>query len=161
MRTVRRTAVAALVAATVTTGLAVPAQAKPRPDRTFDLQAHRGGLGLTVENTLASFGNALQLGVSTLELDVQITEDGQAVVTHDRKVNGAKCVDTAPATPGDPEYPYVGKYVNTLTLAQVRTLDCGSKTLPDFPGQQAVPGRPDAAAERGLRPGQRATERTT
>ncbi|SCG65727.1 Glycerophosphoryl diester phosphodiesterase [Micromonospora echinaurantiaca] len=140
MRTARRTAVAALAAATVATGLAVPAEAKPRPDRTFDVQAHRGGLGLRVENTLASFGNALQLGVSTLELDVQITEDGQAVVTHDRKVSGAKCVDTAPVTPGDPEFPYVGKYVNTLTLAQVRTLDCGSRTLADKPGQLAVPG---------------------
>jgi glycerophosphoryl diester phosphodiesterase len=45
-----------------------------------------------------------------------------------------------PATPGDPEFPYVGKYVNTLTLAQVRTLDCGSKTLADKPGQVAAPG---------------------
>ncbi|MFF5176252.1 glycerophosphodiester phosphodiesterase family protein [Micromonospora sp. NPDC000089] len=140
MRRVRRTAIAALVAATVTTGLAVPAEARPRPDRTFDLQAHRGGLGLRVESTLASFGNALQLGVSTLELDVQITADGQAVVTHDRQISAAKCTDTAPVTPGDPKYPYVGRYVNTLTLAQVRTLDCGAKTLPDKPGQLAVPG---------------------
>ena len=106
----------------------------------FDLQAHRGGIGLTVENTLASFDKAIRLGVSTLELDVQITQDGQAVVTHDRKVNGDKCQDTAPATADDPEYPYVGKYINTLSLAQVRTLDCGSKTLPQFPQQQASPG---------------------
>ncbi|MFJ6196952.1 glycerophosphodiester phosphodiesterase family protein [Micromonospora sp. NPDC092111] len=140
MRRTPRTALVALVAATVLTGLVVPAQAGPRPDRTFDLQAHRGGLGLRVENTLASFGNALQLGVSTLELDVQITADGQAVVTHDRKVSAAKCVDTAPVRPGDPQYPYVGRYVNTLTLAQVRTLDCGARTLPDKPGQLAVPG---------------------
>src|SRR5688500_15133724 len=108
--------------------------------RSFNLQAHRGGLGLTVENTLAAFGTALELGVSTLELDVQITEDGQAVVTHDRRVAGSKCLDTAPATPGDPEFPYVGKYVNTLTLAQVKTLECGSRTLPQFPEQMAVPG---------------------
>ncbi|WP_250000147.1 glycerophosphodiester phosphodiesterase family protein [Actinoplanes sp. M2I2] len=114
-----------------------PAVAGGKP---FDLQAHRGGLGLTVENTLAAFGTALELGVSTLELDVQITEDGQAVVTHDRRVSGAKCADTAPVTTGDPEFPYVGKYVNTLTVAQVRTLDCGSRTLPDKPGQVAVPG---------------------
>ncbi len=140
MRVVRRTAVAALVATIVTSGLAAPAGAKPRPDRNFDLQAHRGGLGLRVESTLASFGNALQLGVSTLELDVQITEDGQAVVTHDRRFSATKCTDTGPVTPGDPEFPYVGKYVNTLTLAQVRTLDCGSRTLPDRPGQLAVPG---------------------
>ncbi|MEU6040136.1 glycerophosphodiester phosphodiesterase family protein [Actinomadura sp. NPDC047616] len=108
--------------------------------RTFDLQAHRGGLGLVVESTLPAFANALRLGVSTLELDVQITEDGQAVVTHDRRVDGRKCQDTGPAAPGDPEYPYVGKYVNTLTLKQVRTLDCGSRTLPEFPGQRAEPG---------------------
>lgn len=115
-----------------------PAHAADPP--TFDLQAHRGGIGLTVENTLASYDKAIRLGVSTLELDAQITQDGQAVITHDRKVNGDKCQDTEPATPGDPEYPYVGDYVNTLTLAQVRTLDCGSKTLPQFPGQQASPG---------------------
>nr|MDT0659885.1 glycerophosphodiester phosphodiesterase family protein [Micromonospora sp. DSM 115978] len=106
----------------------------------FDLQAHRGGLGLRVESTLASFGNALQLGVSTLELDVQITADQHAVVTHDRRVSATKCADTAPATPGDQTWPYVGRYVHTLTLAQVRTLDCGSATLPDRPGQLAVPG---------------------
>ncbi|PPK66748.1 glycerophosphoryl diester phosphodiesterase [Actinokineospora auranticolor] len=115
------------------------AAAHPKP-RDFDLQAHRGGIGLRVENSLSSFGNAIRLGVSTLELDVQITEDDQAVVTHDRRVDGRKCRDTAPAVAGDPEFPYVGKYVNTLTLAQVRTLDCGSRRLPDFPGQELTPG---------------------
>ncbi|MEE1940091.1 glycerophosphodiester phosphodiesterase family protein [Streptomyces sp. TRM 70361] len=106
----------------------------------FDLQAHRGGLGLVVENTLASFANALETGVSTLELDVQITGDGRAVVTHDRRVSAAKCRDTGPVREGDPQYPYVGKYVVDLTLAQVRTLDCGSLTLPQHPGQRPSPG---------------------
>jgi glycerophosphoryl diester phosphodiesterase len=106
----------------------------------FDLQAHRGGLGLVVESTLPAFANGLKVGVSTLELDVQITEDGQAVVTHDRKIDARKCQDTAPAAPGDPEFPYVGRFVNTLTLAQVETVDCGSLTLSEFPGQRAAPG---------------------
>jgi glycerophosphoryl diester phosphodiesterase len=141
----RKTFIAAVTAAAVVLA-PLPADAagrhagSPGGPRAFDLQAHRGGLGLRVESTLASFGNALQLGVSTLELDVQITEDGHAVVTHDRRVTGTKCADTAPVTAGDPEFPYVGRYVNTLTLAQVRTLDCGSQTLADFPGQLAVPG---------------------
>ncbi|MDM5336315.1 glycerophosphodiester phosphodiesterase family protein [Fictibacillus enclensis] len=108
--------------------------------RGFDLEAHRGGIGLTVESTIASFARALELGVGTLELDVQITEDHQAVVTHDRQISGAKCRDTKPAFAGDPEYPYVGKYIKTLTLSQIRTLDCGSSTLPQFPGQVASPG---------------------
>jgi glycerophosphoryl diester phosphodiesterase len=128
------------IAITLAAGLvAAPAQADQRRGD-FDIQAHRGGLGLRSESTLSSFGNAIRLGVTTLELDLQITQDGQAVVTHDRRVAGNKCVDTAPATPGDSEFPYVGKYVNTLTLAQVKTLDCGSKKLPDFPAAVQSPG---------------------
>lgn len=50
----------------------------------FDLQAHRGGAGLRPENTLAAFGHALELGVTTLELDVQISLDRQAVLSHER-----------------------------------------------------------------------------
>lgn len=50
----------------------------------FDLQAHRGGAGLAPENTLRAFGNALDVGVSTLELDVHISTDRVAVVNHDR-----------------------------------------------------------------------------
>ncbi|SDD56637.1 glycerophosphodiester phosphodiesterase family protein [Glycomyces harbinensis] len=140
MRRILPIAAAAAAAALLAALPAAPAAA--HPSRDFDLQAHRGGLGLVVENTLPAFANALELGVSTLELDVQITEDGHAVVTHDRRVSGAKCLDTAPAFQGDPEYPYVGKYVNTLTLDQVRTLDCGSLAQAAFPGQQTRPGEP-------------------
>jgi glycerophosphoryl diester phosphodiesterase len=50
----------------------------------FDLQAHRGGAGLAAENTLRAFGNALALGVSTLELDVHVSLDRRLVVRHDR-----------------------------------------------------------------------------
>ncbi|MDX6350871.1 MAG: glycerophosphoryl diester phosphodiesterase [Streptomyces sp.] len=135
-------AAAALVCTALTLAAATPAEASRQPvkHRTFDLMAHRGGLGLRPESTLASFANGLEIGVSSLELDVQITKDGQAVVTHDRRVDGRKCLDTGPAFPGDPQYPYVGRYVNTLTLAQVRTLDCGSLTLAEFPEQVPVPG---------------------
>ncbi len=128
-------AAAAVVAAAPAASAA--SAARPQP---FDLQAHRGGLALTVENTVPAFERALRLGVTTLELDVQITRDRQAVVTHDRVVSGSKCRDTAPARPGDPRWPYVGDYVKDLTLAQVRTLDCGSSTLAQYPGQQARPG---------------------
>ncbi|HEY0359490.1 MAG TPA: glycerophosphodiester phosphodiesterase family protein [Mycobacteriales bacterium] len=124
-----RLVLAALATAVALVAPAAPASAHPR---TFDLQAHRGGLGLVVESTLASFANGLRIGVSTLELDVQLTADGQAVVTHDRQVSGAKCRDTSGH--------YVGRYVVTLTLAEVRTLDCGSQTLPQFPGQRPSPG---------------------
>lgn len=106
----------------------------------FDLQAHRGGLGLVTESTLQAFANALELGVSTLELDIQITEDRQAVVTHDRQVQSHKCRDTEPATTNDPDFPYVGKYIKDLTLRQIRTLDCGFQQLPGYPEQKVIPG---------------------
>jgi len=62
----------------------------------LDLQAHRGGLGLRPESSMAAFTNAQQLGVTTLELEVRITEDGRAVVTHDRQTNPVVCRDTGP-----------------------------------------------------------------
>jgi len=112
--------------------------AAPGPKQ-IDIQAHRGGLGLTTENTLEAFAKALELGVTTLELDIQITQDGHAVVTHDRQVSDVKCDDTAPAFAGDPEFPYVGDYVKNLTLAQVWTLDCGN-LLPDHSNAEVVDG---------------------
>jgi glycerophosphoryl diester phosphodiesterase len=53
----------------------------------LELQGHRGARGLWPENTLAAFGGALELGVSTLELDCGLTRDGVVVVTHDPEIN--------------------------------------------------------------------------
>jgi glycerophosphoryl diester phosphodiesterase len=137
-------AVGAAVAVATLSAPSTPAVAHPDDGhrRSFDLQAHRGGLGLVVENTLPAFRNALELGVSTLELDVQITQDGHAVVTHDRDPSPAKCVDTEPAFPGDPEFPYVPeqRFIKDLTLEQVRTIDCGSLRLEQYPDQKLAPG---------------------
>ena len=104
----------------------------------FDLQSHRGGRGETTEESLRAFAKSLELGVSTLEFDIVITKDAQPLVWHDPKIDATKCTDTGPAFPGDPQYPYVGKLVHDLTLAQIRTLDCG-KLLHNFPDAEVVP----------------------
>jgi glycerophosphoryl diester phosphodiesterase len=137
-----RLAIAILSAAVASTALVVPAAADPPlPQKShFDLQAHRGGLGLTTESTLAGFAKAIALGVTTLELDTQVTQDEHVVVTHDRRISNVKCQDTAPAFPGDPEFPYVGKFITNLTLAQVKTVNCGYQQLPGFPEQEVVSG---------------------
>ncbi len=116
--------------------MASPASAQPGG---FDLQAHRGGRGETTEESLRGFAKAIEIGVTTIEFDVEITEDGQPVVWHDPTIEPEKCADTAPAFPGDPDYPYVGKLVHDLTLAQLRTLDCGRR-LAEFPRAEVVPG---------------------
>ena len=130
-----------LLAATVL-GSSVIAMQSPRAAAqaaSFDLQAHRGGRGETTEESLRAFAKALELGVSTLELDVVLTKDRQPLVWHDPTIQPEKCVDTASAFAGDPLYPYVGKLVHDLTLAQIRMLDCG-KLLDDFPHAEVVRG---------------------
>lgn len=130
--------IARLAAALLTLAvlLAGPAAAQPSE---FDLQAHRGGRGETTEESLRAFAKAIELGVSTLELDIVITKDGQPLVWHDPNIQAEKCADTAPAFAGDPQYPYVGKLVHELTLAQVDTLDCG-RPLADYPHAEVVWG---------------------
>lgn len=108
--------------------------------RYFDLQGHRGGRGEAIEDTLWGFAHGLMDGVTTLELDVGISKDGEAIVWHDESFTADKCRDTANAI-NDPMYPYVGKYIANLTLAQIKTLDCGSNRLAGFPYQLTLPGQ--------------------
>ncbi|GAA5895759.1 hypothetical protein JCM6882_001373 [Rhodosporidiobolus microsporus] len=107
----------------------------------FDLEGHRGGRGEAIESTLPAFAHALIYGATTLELDFGVTKDGHPIVWHDESIQADKCVDTVPAFEGDEMFPYVGRYVNTLTLAQIKTLDCGSLRLDGFPLQFLVPGQ--------------------
>jgi len=106
----------------------------------FDVQAHRGGRGSTVENLLPSFAWSLIDGATTLELDNGVTKDGVVVVWHDEEIQARKCQDTLPVFPDDPDFPYVGKNIANLTLAQLKALDCGSKRQDEYPEQLTYPG---------------------
>src|SRR4028118_203743 len=59
----------------------------------FDLQGHRGCRGLMPENTIPAFLKALDLGVTTLELDVVISKDQQVVVSHEPFFSSEICKD--------------------------------------------------------------------
>lgn len=74
----------------------------------------------------------MELGVHALELDVALTADRRLVLTHDLTVSAVTSADRGPVHAGDPLYPYVGKPINALTLAQLRTLDVGVR-LPRHP----------------------------
>jgi glycerophosphoryl diester phosphodiesterase len=49
--------------------------------------AHRGGAALRPENTLAAFDHGMSAGADGLELDVQLSRDGDVVVIHDAMVD--------------------------------------------------------------------------
>src|SRR5438552_1390463 len=49
--------------------------------------AHRGASARAPENTYASFAAALDLGVDAIELDCQLSADGELVVIHDETLD--------------------------------------------------------------------------
>jgi glycerophosphoryl diester phosphodiesterase len=89
----------------------------PGPPPSFDVQGHRGARGLKPENTLPAFETALDLGVTTLELDLHYTADGHVVVWHDPQVETTKCevVNSEFSLP---------QAISQLTLAQLQELSC-------------------------------------
>jgi glycerophosphoryl diester phosphodiesterase len=106
----------------------------------FDLQGHRGARGLMPENTLAGFALALNLGATTLEMDLGISRDGHVVISHDARLNPALTRDTDGKWLDNP-----GPAINTLSLEELKAYDVG-RLQPDsdyarrFPEQRAVDG---------------------
>ena len=49
--------------------------------------AHRGFSGKYPENTMLAFRKAWEAGADGIELDVQLTKDGQVVIIHDEKLD--------------------------------------------------------------------------
>jgi len=84
--------------------------------------AHRGDSAHRPENTLAAIAGALELGVSAVEIDVQLTRDGRVVVIHD------PTLDRTTSGKGD---------VRQLTLAEVRAVSAGypGRFGSDFAGE--------------------------
>ncbi|HWP66100.1 MAG TPA: glycerophosphodiester phosphodiesterase family protein [Candidatus Limnocylindria bacterium] len=83
--------------------------------------AHRGASGTCPENTLAAFRRAEAVGAHMIELDVQLSRDGEVVVMHD---------DTLERTT-DGHGP-----VARWTLAEMQRLDAGSWFGPEFAGER-------------------------
>jgi glycerophosphoryl diester phosphodiesterase len=108
----------------------------------FDAQGHRGARGLLPENTLPAFRKALELGVSTLELDTGVTADGVVIVSHNRRLSGEICL----GPDGGRLSEEGGPLFRDLTLAEVREFDCGAlnpspQRFPE-PPRRNLPGTP-------------------
>ncbi len=72
--------------------------------------AHRGGAGITPENTLLAFEQAAMLPIDALEMDMHMSADGILVLSHD------ETVDRSSEGSG---------LVKSKTLAELRALDFG------------------------------------
>jgi glycerophosphoryl diester phosphodiesterase len=107
-----------------------------------EIHGHRGARALAPENTLPGLACALAIGVDALEFDVTLTADGSLILAHDLVVDSTTILDTGPAGPADPQFPYVGKRWADLTRAQISTLDAGDRrpTLPFEDTFGALPG---------------------
>ncbi|MDH5251673.1 MAG: glycerophosphodiester phosphodiesterase [Cyclobacteriaceae bacterium] len=103
---------------------------------TFDIQGHRGARGLKPENTIQGFLLALDLGVTTVELDVAITKDNQVVVSHEPWMSSTICLDPEGNSYTEKEEKKFNIY--QLTYEEVSAFDCGSKRNDDFPDQEKV-----------------------
>lgn len=98
----------------------------------FDIQGHRGARGLRPENTIPAFLLALDSGVTTIELDLAVTKDGQLVVSHEPWMSLAICLDPSGKSDDKNERKH---NIYQMTYAQVKLWDCGSKGNSNFPQQ--------------------------
>ena len=99
--------------------------------------AHRGNSSVAPQNTRAAFEAAWRAGAALVELDIQLTRDGQVVVLHD---------DTVDATTDG------SGTVADLDLVEVRALDAGTWFAPAFAGQR-VPTFAEVLTWQAERPG--------
>jgi glycerophosphoryl diester phosphodiesterase len=99
----------------------------------LELQGHRGARGLAPENTWPAFEAALANGMTVLELDTVLTQDGDLIIHHDTETNAKLCRNSDGST-------IQSQPIRTLKVSDLKRLDCGS--LPDakFAEQKVVPG---------------------
>lgn len=93
----------------------------------FGLEGHRGARGHAPENTLAAFRKALEIGVTTLEMDLALTKDGVLVVSHNPELN--------PDITRGPDGKFLsanGPAIRGLTLGEVKQYNVG-RLNPDRP----------------------------
>ena len=100
----------------------------------LDIQGHRGCRGLLPENTIPAFLKAIELGATTLELDVVISKDKQVVVSHDPYLSHIICLNAKGEALSEEEEKEYNLY--KMSYAEIAQCDCGSQPHPGFPEQE-------------------------
>jgi glycerophosphoryl diester phosphodiesterase len=102
----------------------------------FDKEGHRGCRGLMPENTIPAFLKAIDLDVTTLEMDAVISKDSQVVVSHEPFFSHE--ITTKPN--GDTVKQSEERSLNIyrLNYDEVKQYDVGLRPHPRFPQQQKL-----------------------
>jgi len=108
----------------------------PLDANSFDKEGHRGCRGLMPENTIPAYLKAIDLGVTTLEMDAVITKDAQVVMSHEPFFNHA--ITTKPDGSFVTEEEEKSLNIYKMTYEQVKMFDVGMKPNPKFPQQQKM-----------------------
>ncbi len=102
----------------------------------FDVEGHRGGRGLMPENTIPAMLKAIDLGVTTLEMDAVITKDKQVILSHEPFFNHE--ISTKPDGTEVKKEEERSLNIYQMDYDQVRQFDVGSRMHPRFQRQQKM-----------------------
>lgn len=102
----------------------------------FDKEGHRGCRGLMPENTIPAFKNAIDLGVTTLEMDAIITKDKQVILSHEPFFNHEITTKADGSFVKEEEEKSLNIY--EMTYEQTQQFDVGLKPHPRFEKQQKM-----------------------
>ena len=101
----------------------------------FDLQGHRGAVGLFPENSIIGFVETVKLGVTTLEMDVVITKDNKVVVSHEPWISNKKCIDIRGNDISDD---ILSENIFLMTYDEIKNFDCGTLPNPYHSNQKKI-----------------------
>ncbi len=102
----------------------------------FDYEGHRGCRGLMPENTIPGMLKAVELGVTTLEMDVVFTKDNVAILSHEPFFNHE--ITTKPNGSFIEEGEEKTYNIYKMTFAETQKFDVGLKQHPRFDKQQKL-----------------------
>ena len=111
-------------------------QNSPTVKAGFDYEGHRGSRGLMPENTIPAMKKAIDLGVTTVELDVVISKDKQVVVSHD--VFFHQNISTTPSGKHLSRAEAEKHLLYIMDYDSIGKYDVGLKPHPDFPRQEKI-----------------------
>lgn len=102
----------------------------------FSTEGHRGARGLMPENTIMGMKTAIDLGVTTLEMDAHITKDKKVILAHDNYLN--RGFTLTPKGLEIPEKEARSHLLYNMSYDEIRKYDIGSKTNESFPQQKNI-----------------------